>query len=198
MSKKDRLFEFADSQQGYFTTQQAIKSGYSRTNFHRYLISGEWIKEQRGIYRLAHYPVTSHPELVLWSLWSRNIQGEVQGTWSYETALDIYELSDVMPAKMHMTVPRKFRKWTKIPKNLVLHFSDVPKTEVIAQQGYLVTSPLRTIIDIVEEGKLSEDLILQAIQDALRKGLISHKELYEAEACKASSKLIRMLNDYKV
>lgn len=198
MSKKDDLFEIADRQQGYFTTQQAVKCGYSRTNFHRFLASREWVKEQRGIYRLAHYPVTSHPDLVLWSLWSCNLKGEVQGIWSHETALEIHELSDTMPAKMHMTVPKRFRKWTAIPKNLVLHFADLPKAEVIAQQGYLVTTPLRTIVDIAEEGKLSVDLIVQAIQDALRIGLISRKELHEIAACKVGSKLMRLLDDYKI
>ncbi|MBS0606529.1 MAG: type IV toxin-antitoxin system AbiEi family antitoxin domain-containing protein [Parachlamydiales bacterium] len=198
MGKKDDLFEIADRQQGYFTAQQAVECGYSRTNFHRFLASKEWIKEQRGIYRLVHYPSTSHPDLVLWSLWSRNQKGEVQGTWSHDTALEIHELSDVMPAKMHMTVPKNFRKWTAKPKNLVLHFADLHKTEMISQQGYLVTNPLRTIADIVEEGKLSLDLIVQAIQDALRKGLISRKELHELAACKADSKFIRILNDYKI
>jgi predicted transcriptional regulator of viral defense system len=106
----------------------------------------------------------------------------VRGIWSHATALEIYELSDAMPAKMHLTVPKHFRKWTVIPKNLVLHFSDLPKAEVIAQQGYLVTAPIRTIVDLVEEGKLSLDLIVQAIQDALQKGLISRKELHEMAA----------------
>ena len=198
MSRKDSLFEIADHQQGYFTAKQAVQCGYSRTNFHRYVTSGEWIKEQRGIYRLAYYPVTSRPDLVLLSLWSRNLRGEVQGVWSHETALEIHELSDVMPAKMHMSVPRSFRKWTGIPKNLILHFADLSKIEVIAQQGYLVTTPLRTIVDIVEEGKLSEDLIVQAIKDALRKGVVSRKELQKIAAFKTDSKLMRIFNDYKI
>lgn len=195
MGKKDSLFEVADRQQGYFTSQQAKKCGYYDTNFHRYVASGEWLQEQRGIYRLAHYPVTSHPDLVVKSLWSRNRKGIIQGVWSHETALEIYELSDVMPAKMFMTVPKKFRKSASIPKNLVLHFAKLSKTDVISQQGYLVTTPLKTIIDIVEEGKLSEDLIVQAIRDALKKGLISHKQL--SEIASANSKIKKVLNDHK-
>src|SRR5215204_1717827 len=101
MDNKHQLFEMADRQQGYFTNAQAEQCGFSRTNFHRYLSNGEWVKEGRGIYRLTQYPITNRPELVLWSLWSRNKSGAAQGVWSYETALDIYELSDVMPAKMH-------------------------------------------------------------------------------------------------
>ncbi len=196
MNKKDVLFEIADSQQGYFTANQAVKCGYSRTNFHRNVASGEWVKEWRGIYRLARYPNTPHPDLVLWSLWSRNLEGEVQGVWSHDTALEIYELSDVMSAKMHMTVPKKFRKWTKIPKNLVFHSADLPKTSINSQQGYLVTTPLRTITDIVEEGKLSEDFIIQAICDALQKGLISRKQLQKEAS--SNPKLMRILHEHKI
>ncbi|HSW86251.1 MAG TPA: type IV toxin-antitoxin system AbiEi family antitoxin domain-containing protein [Rhabdochlamydiaceae bacterium] len=196
MGNKDLLFQIADTQQGYFTSQQAEECGFVRTNFHRFLASKQWIKELRGIYRLAHYPLTQRPELVLWSLWSRDKQGKVQGIWSHATALDIYELSDAMPAKMHMTVPKRFRRSINIPKMLVLHFADLPEIEVQRQQGYLVTTPLRTIVDVTEESKLSEELIVQAIQDAIKQGLILHTEL--AQASKTSSKLERLLNDYKL
>ena len=79
MSKKDLLFLIAERQQGYFTNLQAEKCGFPPSDFHRYLISKEWIKELHGIYRLAHYPMTDRPELVLWSLWSRNKTGQVRG-----------------------------------------------------------------------------------------------------------------------
>lgn len=49
---------------------------------------------------------------------------------------------------MHMTVPKKFRKRAVMPKVLVLHFEDLPKEDIRFQQGYMVTSPLRTLIDI--------------------------------------------------
>src|SRR6185295_9149448 len=108
MSNRSKLFDIADSQQGYFTSKQAEECGIPRSHFGRKLRSGEWVKEQRGIYRLAYYPIPDRPELVLWALWSRDRQGVPQGVWSHETALDIHDLSDVMPAKMHMTVPTHF------------------------------------------------------------------------------------------
>ncbi len=177
MEKKDLLFEIADRQQGYFTSKQAVECGYYRSHFHRYIDSGEWLKEIRGIYRLARYPVTERPELVIWSLWSQNRKGESQGTWSHETALDIYELSDVMPSKMHLTVPNVFRKGVAIPKVLTLHYADLKKDEMRKQQGYHVTTPIRTLKDVLIEGKLSIELIAQAINDALKLGLISRNEL---------------------
>lgn len=198
MNRKDLLFQIAERQQGYFTSSQAEECGFSPTNYHRYLNSGEWVKELRGIYRLAHYPITERPELVLWSLWSRNRAGKVQGVWSHETALDIYELSDVMPAKLHMSVSKKFRKRTPTPKILTLHFADLTESDVQSQQGYLVTTPLRTIIDIAEDGELSQDLISQAIHEALQKGVVSRKELEQAISNKSASTITRILNEYNL
>lgn len=198
MGNRQQLFEIADRHQGYFTSNQAEQCGYSRTNFHRYLSSNEWIKEVRGIYRLANYPITSRPELALWSLWSRNKSGVVQGVWSHETALDIYELSDVMPAKMHMTVPEKFRRRAPHPKILVLHFADLSEEDIRSQQGYKMTSPLRTLIDIIESNRLSDDLISQALQEAFSRGVISKEEINESTNRPASKKLLGLLNDTNV
>lgn len=197
MRDKDLLFRIADSQQGYFTSQQAERCGFSRANFHRKLFLGEWIKVQRGIYRLSHYPTTERPELVLWCLWSRNRKGEVQGVWSHETALDIYDLCDVMPAKMHMTVPRSFRKM-QVPKALILHHADLSPSEVQSRQGYQVTTPLKTLIDIVSESSLSEDLIVQALQEGMRKGLILRNELKDIILPNSSIKLRKLLDDYSL
>ncbi|HSX38439.1 MAG TPA: type IV toxin-antitoxin system AbiEi family antitoxin domain-containing protein [Chlamydiales bacterium] len=179
MSKQDLLFEIADRQHGYFTSEQAEECGFSRSNFHFKLRSGEWIKEQRGIYRLARYPVSERPELVLWTLWSRNKQGIPQGIWSHETALDIHELSDIMPAKMHMSVPIGFRKKIETPKILHLHFVNLIESNIETRQGFKVTTPLQTLIDVIDEGTVPREQIIQAIQEALQRGLISRQNLIQ-------------------
>lgn len=177
MGNKDQLFEIADRQQGFFITRQAEGCGFSRSNFHLKIQSGEWIKEMRGIYRLAYYPITERPELVLWILWSCNRKGEPQGIWSHDTALDIHELSDIMPSKMHMSVPSSFRRRTDIPRVLNLHFIDIPESDTETRQGYRVTKPLRTLIDVINEGKIAQDQITQALKEALQRGLVSRREV---------------------
>jgi len=172
MNSQNKLFEIADSQQGYFTAQQAQDCGIARSNFHFRIRSGEWIKLLRGVYRLARYPLTDRSELVLWILWSRDKKGNPQGTWSHQTALDIHEMSDVMPSKMHMTVSPRFRKRAAIPKHLKLHFGTLAKSDVEAYQGYQVTTPIRTLIDVIEEGIVPQEQIEQAIRDGLRKGIL--------------------------
>src|SRR5215472_11962589 len=105
-----RLFEIAEQQQGFFTTKQAKAAGFAE-NTHPYHVQvGNWICEHRGIYRLALFPVTDRPDLVLWALWSRNRDEEIEGVYSHHTALSLYDLSDLNPAKLHMTVPTDFRR----------------------------------------------------------------------------------------
>lgn len=177
MGSQDQLFEIADRQQGFFTAKQAEECGYKRSNFRLKINSGEWTQEERGIYRLARYPMTERPELVLWSLWSKNIEDIPQGVWSHETALDIHELSDVMPSKMHMTVPPDFRRRKEPPKLLCLYRDVLERLDIEEGQGYRVTTPLRTIIDCVTEGTVADNFIAQAIKQALGKGLLLEREL---------------------
>ena len=198
MNPQDELFAVADRQQGYFTSQQAESCGIARSNFHFRVRSGEWVKSLRGIYRLARYPVTDRSELVLWSLWSRDRKGNPQGVWSHETALDIHELSDVMPSKMHMTVPPRFRKRGAIPKHLKLHFATLAKSDRETWQGYQVTTPLRTLIDVIEEGIISPDFIKQAIQDGIKKGVLMLQDLNTAEHPKLKEYKDWYLNEHKV
>ncbi len=177
MGSQNQLFEIADRQQGFFTAKQAEECNYKRSNFHLKLALGEWTQEERGVYRLARYPVTERPELVLWFLWSRNIEDVPQGVWSHETALDIHELSDVMPSKMHMTVPLNFRRRKKPPKLLRLHRNALEDSDIEERQGYKVTTPLRTIIDCVTAGTVADNFIGQAVQQALGRGLLLEREL---------------------
>lgn len=181
MNIRHKIFDIADSQQGYFTAKQAEECGISRSHFHRKLQSGEWIKDMRGIYHLAQYPIPDRPELVLWTFWSNNKQGHPQGVWSHETALDIHDLCDIMPAKMHMTVPSRFRRENGVPKNLTLHLTTLLDSDIETHRGYRVTTPLRTLLDIIEAGTVSQELVGQAIREGLRRGVLSLRDVNESE-----------------
>ena len=172
-----RLYEIAESQQGYFTTKQAKTAGYLEETHVYHVKVGNWIRERRGIYRLAQFPPSERPDLVLWHLWSRNREDVPQGVFSHQTALGIYELSDVNPSALHMTVPKGFRRSVPIPKALVLHIADLPDSAVESMQGFRVTKPLRTIMDCLEDGSLSTDLVSQAFDEAMTKGLISKRDV---------------------
>jgi predicted transcriptional regulator of viral defense system len=44
-----------------------------------------------------------------------------QGAYSHQTALSLYELSELNPAKLHMAIPAHFRRNSEISGILVLH-----------------------------------------------------------------------------
>lgn len=172
-----RLFEIAELQQGFFTTKQAKGAGFAENTHPYHVRVGNWIREYRGIYRLALFPATDRPDLVLWALWSRNRNEKVEGVYSHQTALSLYELSDLNPAKLHMTVPAGFRRNSDIPGILVLHYADLPESDVGAAQGFKFTRPLRTILDLIEAGTVERNFIRQALRQAVDRGLITRQQI---------------------
>jgi predicted transcriptional regulator of viral defense system len=172
-----RLYEIAESQQGFFAAKQAIRAGYAE-KVHAYHVKvGNWIREHRGIYRLADFPVPERPDLMLWYLWSQNRQEVPQGTYSHDTALSLHELSDLMPSKLHMTVPKEFRRNSRIPEILVLHAAHLEASDVQEVHGVRVTRPLRTIVDLLRSGHVDRNQLKQAVDEAVRRGLIGRKEI---------------------
>ena len=173
------LFAFAEAQGGFFTAKQAETAGFDRTNHAYHVRSGKWMREYRGIYRLNQYPLPPDSDLILWSLWSRGRNDMPQGVYSHETALRIFDLSDNMPANLHMTVPAKFRRGAAIPAILILHHADLASADVEEREGFRVTRPMRTILDLVAAGGLSSDLLKQAFDEARNRGLVTARETHD-------------------
>jgi predicted transcriptional regulator of viral defense system len=172
----DRLFETAGAQEGYFTTQQAADAGYSSQLLLKHIRAGRVARAQRGIYRLVHFPAGEHEELVTAWLWS----GQV-GVISHQTTLALHGLSDVLPAQVHLTLPREWRhRRFRVPADVVLHHADVPPEDRAWFGAVPTTNPRRTLNDCAREG-LSPDLLRQATQQALRRGLVTKAELSDVE-----------------
>jgi predicted transcriptional regulator of viral defense system len=186
-----RLYEMAEGQQGFFTTKQAKAAGFAENTHPYHVQAGNWIREHRGIYRLASFPRGERPDLMLWSLWSRNRGEAEQGVYSHQTALSLYDLSDLMPAKLHMTVPKDFRRNSEIPRVLVLHFAGLPQSDIGVVHGVRVTKPMRTILDLLEHGEVPLATLRQAVREGLRRGLIRGSEIADARKRFTGDKQLR-------
>ena len=86
----------------------------------------------------------------------------------------------------------------KIPEILILHRKKLQANEVATKQGYKVTTPLRTLVDVVEDGVLAEDLLMQAVQDAKKKGLITKYaiETNQVYPNKVTKKILKMMESH--
>jgi len=188
-----RLFEIAEAQQGFFTTKQAKAAGFAE-NTHPYHVQvGNWIREHRGVYRLALFPLAEHPDLVKWALWSRNRNEVTEGVYSHQTALSLYELSDLNPAKLFMTVPTHFRRNSEIPGILVLHYANLPAEDVQAAQGFKHTRPLRTILDLIEADTVERVFLRQALRQGLHRGLITRQQIKSVKLSGANRRVFEDL-----
>ena len=179
ISSSLKLLKIALDQKGYFTAKQAIECGLASNNHHYYVKKREWIREIRGIYRMSVIKIETNQEYWFWYLWSKDREDAPQGVFSHETALALYELSDINPRKIHMTIPKSFRKGTKIPKVLYLHKGILHNKDIKIIDGFKVTTPLKTLIDLMEEKRISPEFIEQAVKEAMKRGLIIRADLKE-------------------
>jgi len=172
----DRLFETAGAQEGYFTTRQAADAGYSSQLLLKHIRAGRVARTRRGIYRLVHFPAGEHEELVTAWLWS-----ERAGVISHQNALALHGLSDALPAHVHLTLPSAWRRRRfRVPADVVLHHADVPPEDRTWFGAVPTTSPRRSLNDCARDG-LSPELLRQAAQQALRRGLVTTAELGDIE-----------------
>ena len=65
-----RLFQTAAEQGGYFTAAQARELGYSYQAQAHNVSAANWLRVDRGIFRLADWVTGLHDDLARWSLWS--------------------------------------------------------------------------------------------------------------------------------
>ena len=168
-TRPDRLYALAESQGGYFTSADASALGYTTSHQHFHVKRENWARVGRGIYRLKNFPPTGHEDLIRWWLWSRK-----KGAISHESAAAVYDLGDVLPAKTHLTVPPDFRK--KAAAGVVLHKALLGEKDVEMREGFRVTTPLRTILDLARE-HLDQERLTAVTKDALRKGLLDRRTL---------------------
>ena len=92
---------------------------------------------------------------------------------SHESALALLELSDNVPDRVHVLVPRRHRGLRR-PAGVVLHTRPDDETVTIVwRDGLPLTAPARTLIDVADE--LQPEQATMAARQALRLGLLTRQ-----------------------
>jgi predicted transcriptional regulator of viral defense system len=170
------LFAMASTQHGFFTTPQARLCGYSRALLSSHARSGRFVRVRRGLYRLRDYPSSPIDEVA--AAWLA--VGKDTAVVSHDTALNLFDLGDVIPGQVHLTVPRSRRHLPRMP-GVAIHTTTRPldKTDVVVRNGVRITSPTRTIVDFAEAGGAPEQVEM-AVRQAIARGLVHPERLVEA------------------
>jgi predicted transcriptional regulator of viral defense system len=170
-SRPDRLYALIERQGGYFTAADAKALGYGYPLHYFHVQQGNWIRVAPGTFRLKRFPSVAHDDLIRWWLWSRKL-----GVISHQSAARVYGVGELPPGKAHLIVPPGFRK--RMPDGLVLHRTTLHNREVDTREGFPMTTPLRTILDLAE-ARLDHDRLTAVVTDALRKGLVDRRAVLD-------------------
>jgi predicted transcriptional regulator of viral defense system len=166
-----KIYPLAESQAGYFTRQQAAKVGVDSGRLARQVAAGRLLRVAPGVYRLVRFPSSPHEDLMI--AWLQTGPGSVI---SHDSALALYDLSDALPAEAHVTVPRTP---SRRRSGMRLHTQRLALSGVTQRNGMAVTTAPRTIADVARAG-LAEELIAQAVEQALALGLALPEEIVAA------------------
>jgi len=171
------LYRLAEEQAGYFSARQARSRGFSHALLaHHARPEGRFERVRRGLYRIRLFPSSPHEETI--AAWIE--VGPDIAAVSHESALELYDLSDVVSGAVHLTVPRE-RRWQRLPAGIQLHTTSSPLVpeEIWTREGVRLTSPERTLLDVTEAG-LEPDQLSLAVAQATHRGLVSPDSLEQA------------------
>ncbi len=167
------LFRHASEWRGYFTTKQAKACGFEPNLLNYHVKYGRFIRVRRGLYRFRDFPGMPHDELVQ-ALLKVGIE---EALISHQSALEVLELSDVIPNIISITVPRS-RRYLRAPEGVRLHTSsrEIWPRDRVERNGIRMTAAARSILDSAEVGLAPEQVEL-AVWQAIQRGLTTKTEL---------------------
>jgi len=168
----DQLYNIAENQGGYFTASQAREFGFAWDRLSKNVKSGRFTRVAHGVYRLTQFPYSSYEDLFIACL-----RAGLKSVISHESALSVYELSDVLPHEIHVIVPRSS---SVRRKGIRQHTNQLEEGEITSREGLPITTVARTLADAASSG-LAEELVLQAIDEALTQGLVAENDLHLQE-----------------
>ncbi|MCL2783174.1 MAG: hypothetical protein FWD80_04280, partial [Propionibacteriaceae bacterium] len=121
-----------------------------------------------GVYRFPQWPVSANDNLMQAVLWTL----DTLAVLSHDTALDVWDLCDVNPSRIHVTIPkqRPLRR-AATPELYVIHRETLDDGERSWWQQIPTVTPAAAIRQGIVDG-LRPSLITQAIEQALTRNLI--------------------------
>lgn len=194
----DKLMTYAEKHEGFFTAQEAAAAGYSPQNQSYHVRAGHWERHARGIFRMKHFRTywTDRPDFVVAYLWTANAQGVPEGVISHSSALLAWNLSSLCQySKIHLTVPKTFRRRSQCVYKVQLHQGELNEADVEDKFGVRITTPLRTVLDLILANKgpqlhIEPKHIREAVEAMVMRSLLDVPDLKRAALTDVEKELL--------
>ncbi len=169
-----RLLARANNQFGYLTPADASDVGVGPGTLRSLAARGQVAHVAWGLYRMPdvpYGPLDSYMEAAL------RVGGDA--VLSHESALELYDVCDISPTRLHLTVPTSYRTKRTLPSTYELHFADLKPDQTTHLDGIPIVTLKKAIWGAIEN-LAGEYLISQAIASGAEAGLlpaVDEKEL---------------------
>ncbi len=167
------LAEISASQWGMVTSAQAAARGVTRLDLSRLTAAGDLVRISQGVYKYAGAPSGAYLDVrAAWlssdptRLASERLHDGHRGVVvSGQTAAWLYDIGDLRSNRTELTTP--VRRQTQRADE---HYRqrDLSDQDVTIRDGLPVTTPERTIADLVED-RTDLSIVANAMRDASRK-----------------------------
>ena len=162
----EKAFEVAVDQYGFITFLDFRRLEEDPAILRQWLQRGRVERVAHGIYRFPSIPATSLDSYALATLWPSG-----KGVLSHDTALELHNLCDINPSKIHLTLPLTYYPRRVGGESYVLHHESLAEVDITSHEGLQMVTPavaLRQAID----GGVPIQLVRQAFETAQRLGRV--------------------------
>ena len=178
-----QLYQIAEEQAGYFALSQAKEIGLQRNQIYRELKRGKFQKAGWGVYRFRQFPSTKFEEIH-----KAVLNAGKKAVVGFQTALYIYELSDIIPDEIHLILPPNA---SRRREGIRIHTTQINEKDIRHFEGFAITTVARTIVDCAFS-YVEDEQIRLAIFQSLRRGVID-KDVLIHESKKRSKRVQELI-----
>lgn len=171
---EDALREIAADQAGLVTARQADAEGITGIRLVQLARRGRLERLSRGLYRFPNWPSEELQQYHRATLWPQALRPLEYALVSHESAAELYDLTLLNPAVVHVTVPRATRIVRDVPSWLRLHFEDVAEEDRTFERGAPAVTIPKTIEQLAPHGL---DVVHRAVSEARERRLLREDEL---------------------
>lgn len=155
-------------QYGYVTTAQAVDAGVSKSNLSMLVKRDRIERVAHGVYRIPLVARTIFDRFMLALLWT----GASEAVLSHETALAAFEVCDVNPIVIDVTVGKTRRIQRQGGEAYRIHYQNLDESQIGWWEGMRCVKLACAVEQCIDAG-VATYLLVQAIDNGRKRGLIT-------------------------
>ena len=167
----ERLREIALDQHGFVTARQAEGEGINPIELVKLTSRGRLERAARGVYRVPQVPGSRWDNWALAVLWT----GVPEACLSHDTALAAWDISDINPDHIQLTLPKGTRLRRAGGERFVLHYANLDSRQRTWFEQIPITDVPTTIADCIDWG-VPTYLIKQAFERTAGTSMLLDRE----------------------